>query len=72
MSHVLVTQVKLMDIRCPPQYTTMFTLRIWQESVEKGEQEWRGRLQRLPDGDVQYFRGWPALIAQLERELGGL
>jgi hypothetical protein len=54
-----------------PQCSTMFTLRIWQEAVAEGQPEWRGRLQRLPDGDVHYFRSWPALLAHLEEELAG-
>lgn len=47
----------------------MFSLRIWQEPVAHGESEWRGKVQRLPYGEVHYFRTWPDLITHLEREL---
>lgn len=46
--------------------STLFTLRIWVEPGEGGQEEWRGKLQALPDGEAHYFSGWPALVVHLE------
>ena len=48
----------------------LFTVRVWAEENEKGEQEWRGTTRHLPDGQEHAFRGWPALIALLEKMSG--
>ena len=50
--------------------TTLFTLRIWSESLDRAQVEWRGKLQALPDGEAYFFRGWPELIDRLEAMLG--
>lgn len=46
--------------------TFLFTLRVWAEPVEENQVEWRGKLQRLPDGEAQYFRCWSGLVKNLE------
>ena len=47
--------------------STLFTVRIWEEESDGDEQEWRGTVRCLPDGQKHTFRGWPALIAFLEQ-----
>lgn len=44
----------------------LFTLRLWQEEINAGQVEWRGRVQALPEGEAYYFRDWPGLIGRLE------
>jgi hypothetical protein len=44
----------------------LFTLRIWVEPGDGNLQEWRGKLQSLPDGEAYYFSGWPVLVERLE------
>ena len=50
--------------------TTLFTLRIWSESLDRAQVEWRGKLQALPGGEAYFFRSWPGLIERLESMLG--
>jgi hypothetical protein len=45
----------------------LFTLRIWQEDLGKGEAEWRGRVQNVAGGETVFFRDWPGLISTLQR-----
>jgi len=39
----------------------LFTLRIWPESTGDGAVEWRGKVQRVADGETLYFRDWSDL-----------
>lgn len=43
----------------------LFTVRVWQEEVRKGQTEWRGKVQLFTSGDVRYFREWTALAPLL-------
>ena len=49
----------------------LFTLRIWREKRDDGQVEWRGRVQRVPQGPVHYFRSWAVLIDHLLNSLSG-
>lgn len=44
----------------------LFTLRLWQEEIDAGQDEWRGKVQALPEGEAYYFRGWQGLIGRLD------
>lgn len=46
--------------------TRLFTLRLWCEEIGDGRNEWRGKVQALPEGEAAYFRDWPGLIEHLE------
>ena len=39
----------------------LFTLRIWPETRGNGDIEWRGKVQRVADGETLYFRNWSDL-----------
>ncbi len=43
----------------------VFTLRLWQEELSKGEAEWRLQLRSVETGRIQYFRDWPSLVGLL-------
>jgi len=49
----------------PYQPAHLFTLRLWQEELSKGEMEWRLQLRSVESGQTHYFRDWPALISLL-------
>ena len=40
------------------QHIHLFALRIWEQAIEDGRTEWRGRVQYIPTGEVHYFREW--------------
>lgn len=48
--------------------STLFTVRLWVEENEEGQQEWRGIVRRLPDGKEHPFRGWPALSRVMQEK----
>jgi hypothetical protein len=43
----------------------LFTLRLWAEALEEGQDEWRGRIHCVGTDEVRYFRDWPGLIPLL-------
>jgi hypothetical protein len=45
----------------------LFTLRLWEEALDEGKAEWRGRVQELASGETAFFRDWPGLVATLSR-----
>ena len=47
----------------------MFIMRIWAEELGDGKQEWRGKVQHSPSGNIQYFRDLPALTTLVEAML---
>ncbi len=47
-----------------PRYH-LFTVRVWEEEIEAGQTEWRGKVQLLPGGEVRYFREWTTLALLL-------
>jgi hypothetical protein len=46
-------------------HSHLFTVRVWEEEVEDGQSEWRGKVQLLSSGEVRYFRQWAALAPLL-------
>ena len=51
-------------------HSQLFILRIWQENLEEGRLEWRGKVQHMTSGEAHYFRDWSGLIACLQQILG--
>ena len=47
----------------------LFTVRVWQEDLGRGQREWRGKLQHVLGGEARYFRDWAALVATLQQML---
>ncbi|HET9494126.1 MAG TPA: hypothetical protein VFR15_07850 [Chloroflexia bacterium] len=47
----------------------LFTLRVWAEESAEGRTEWRGKLQRVVDGETTYFRDWDSMLALLRQML---
>ena len=43
----------------------LFTIRVWEEEVDSGLLEWRGKVQLTTTGETRYFRGWDALLTIL-------
>jgi hypothetical protein len=43
----------------------LFTVRVWEEEVDSGQIEWRGKVQLLTTGETRYFRSWDALLTIL-------
>jgi len=43
-----------------PPYSHLFTVRLWLEELGEGQQEWRGKLKNVANGDERYFRDWAA------------
>lgn len=48
-------------------HSHLFTLRLWEETLDEGKAEWRGRVQALSSGETAFFRDWPGLVATLTR-----
>ena len=46
-----------------------FTLRIWLTDQKGDAFEWRGRIQHVQSGEVQYCQNWNAFIAYIEKTL---
>ena len=52
-----------------------FTLRIWVTNQQDATLEWRGRIQHIQSGEVQYCQNWDAFTAYVEdvlRNLSGI
>ena len=47
----------------------LFTLRVWPEELDEGRVEWRGKLQRVVDGESAYFNNWDAMMSFLLKTL---
>ncbi len=47
----------------------LFTVRVWRESVGKGQFEWRGRIEHVISGEGHYFRAWSKLTDYLIKML---
>lgn len=55
-------------------HTHLFVIRIWEQVIEHGRTEWRGRVQHVPTGEVHYFREWAdmlSIVQQMLPETGG-
>ena len=46
-----------------------FTLRIWVTSQKDANIEWRGRIQHIQSGEVQYCQNWDTFITCVEKVL---
>ena len=46
-----------------------FTLRIWVTNQKDATLEWRGRIQHIQSGEVQYCQNWDTFIAYVEKVL---
>ncbi len=53
--------------RSPP--VNLLTLRLWQEPLGDGRQEWRGEIKHLFTGEVRYFRRWDELAMLVPKML---
>ena len=60
-----------MDVlmEAPNTHAHLFTLRIWLVNEESPALEWRGRVQNLHSGEVNYCANWDSLIACIEETL---
>lgn len=56
------------DVGTQPQ---MFTLRIWVIKREGMNIKWRGRIQHIQSGEVQYCQDWDTFITYVEKVLCG-
>jgi hypothetical protein len=43
------------------RHTQLFTVRLWVEEIESNHSEWRGKVQRIPGGEMLYFRDWETM-----------
>ncbi|HSR30735.1 MAG TPA: hypothetical protein VLY63_09245 [Anaerolineae bacterium] len=50
-------------------HSHLFTIRIWPESLDEGEREWRGQVRHVISGETYYFREWPMLVSLLVKML---
>jgi hypothetical protein len=57
------------DLSSPVSH--LFTLRIWQEVLGDGRNEWRGQVRYVLTGETYYFRQWDQLQETLRRCLPG-
>jgi len=48
--------------------TDLFLVRVWEEAND-GRTEWCGKVQRPVNGEIHYFRDWPALLDLLSTML---
>lgn len=55
--------------RSPP--AIIFTLRLWQEPLGHGRNEWRGEVKNVYTGEVRYFRRWEEIAELLPAMLEG-
>jgi hypothetical protein len=46
-------------------HSHLFTIRVWEEEVDSGQAEWRGRVQLMTTGETRYFRSWDTLLTFL-------
>jgi hypothetical protein len=53
----------------PGPQVQIFTLRIWVIGQKDATLEWRGRIQHIQSGEVQYCRDWDRFIAYVEEML---
>lgn len=52
-----------------PYQLQVFTLRMWQETIEGDQWEWRGEVKNTTTGERRYFRDWHVLIDLLPQLL---
>jgi hypothetical protein len=44
----------------------MFTLQIWVTGQQENTFDWRGRIQHIQSGEVQYCRDWKGFVGYVE------
>lgn len=49
--------------------TQTFILRVWLKSRQGAGREWRGRIQHVQSGEIQYCQNLDAVIAYVEKVL---
>ncbi len=54
-----------MEMKRQQHLSHLFTVRLWQEELDDGQTELRGKVQHVSSGEARYFRDWPTLIAFL-------
>ena len=54
-----------MSLRPKDKRSQLFTVRVWPEEISAGHMEWRGKIQRVIDGQTLYFHNWEAMMAFL-------
>ncbi len=54
----------------PERFTSeLFTLRLWNEPLGRGQSEWRGEIKNLASGETRYFRYWDEVVDLLREML---
>ena len=51
-----------MDVPPRSSHSRLFTVRIWEEELERGLVEMRGMITYVENGAFTYFRDWNTLI----------
>lgn len=54
-----------MDRQHEDHQSDLFTVRLWQEEMDEGRREWRGKVQHVRSGEAYYFCEWEVLITAL-------
>lgn len=52
-----------LDVEPPHSASHLFTIRLWRETLDATQSEWRGRVVHARSGETRYFRDWAALLA---------
>lgn len=47
----------------------IFTLKVWKESLDSTNAEWRGKISHLTTGEVIYFRNWSKMMEFIDQSL---
>ena len=55
----------------PPLQSYLFTVRVWQEDLGEGQNEWRGSVELLGSGKKVYFRELSQIGKIIAAALGG-
>jgi hypothetical protein len=50
----------------------LFTMRLWQEVLNGGRTEWRGKIQHVGSGQARYFHDWATMVKIITEMLTSL
>ena len=50
----------------------LFTMRLWKESLDQTQMEWRGKIQHVGSGQIAYFRDWSKMVDFISAALPNL
>ena len=50
-----------MEEQSPQLHAHLFTVRLWQETLDEGTLEWRGKVKYIPSEEERSFRGMEAI-----------